>query len=372
MRKKKIIFLNNHFQYSDGTVRALIGVVNNLDPHKFDITVKSLYRCDYKLKQELRDDIKLEKCFGFYFRGFSKIAKLIPHKILYNKFIGGKYDIEVAFQCDLPTILIGNSYNKNAVHIAWMHGYQLYPKEYKKCDKVVCVSKYCADKVKKALGNTVDVTYKYNILNDEEILNLSKEKVNLKIFQENFPIFITVGRLSPEKGYVRLVNIMSDLKNMGYKFHLIIIGNGPEYEQIESKIKELNMEDFITMTGETKNPHKYTKKSDVFICSSFSEGYSTACTEAAILGVPIITTNVPGGEEIINDCKCGALTGLDDNSLKESIKKVLDNPKIIMKWKKIMSKSCNKFKSTIRKENMNNLFNEIYNISNYKIQERRY
>ena len=40
-------------------------------------------------------------------------------------------------------------------------------------------------------------------------------------------------------------------------------------------------------------------------------------TEAAILGIPIITTSVSGGEEIINDCECGILTGMDNESLKK-------------------------------------------------------
>ncbi|MFY9381447.1 MAG: hypothetical protein WAO54_04430, partial [Eubacteriales bacterium] len=153
--KKKIIFLNNHFQYSDGTVRALINLVNNLDPEKYDITIKPIYRCDRRLQSELRENIKLEKALGFYFKGFSKIAIRLPIKWLYRRFIGGKYDIEIGFQTGLPTLLVSNSCNLSAVHVAWMHGYELWPNCYERCDMVVCVSKHNAEKAKAEMGDKV-------------------------------------------------------------------------------------------------------------------------------------------------------------------------------------------------------------------------
>ncbi|MDM0691997.1 glycosyltransferase [Clostridium perfringens] len=372
MKKKRVVFITNHFQYSDGVARALIGLVNNIDPKKFDITIKPIYKCDRSLQSELREDIKLEKCFGFYFRGFDKIAKFIPTKMLYKKFINKKYDIEVAFQCDLPTILVGNSYNQEAVHVSWMHGYALYPNEYEKCDKVVCVSKYCSDKTKQEMGKKVNVTYKYNIVDDRNIKDLSKESIKFDYESIDHPILVSVGRHSSEKGYIRLVNILSQLYNEGYKFHVFLIGNGPEHDKIKKDIEKLNMQDVITLIGEDKNPHKYTAKSDLFICSSFSEGYSTACTEAAILGIPIITTDVPGGKEIIEDCECGILTKKDDNDLKEGIRYVLQNSQILEEWKKVMIYTSNKFTLNARKKEINYLFEEFYQLSDKKIQEEYY
>ncbi|MDY4708243.1 MAG: hypothetical protein SO390_07775, partial [Candidatus Treponema excrementipullorum] len=119
--KKKVLFINNHFQYSDGTVRALIGLVNNLDQNKYDITIKPLFKCDKKLANELKPGIKLKKVFGFYFRGFNRLVKKIPISFLYKKVVGEEYDIEIAFQCDLPTLIVGASKNSRAVHVFWMH-----------------------------------------------------------------------------------------------------------------------------------------------------------------------------------------------------------------------------------------------------------
>lgn len=363
MEKKKVVFINNHFQYSDGTVRALIGLVNNLDLDKFDITIIPMYRCDRRLEEELKEGIKLKKAFGFYFKGFSRIARLIPKKILYKWLIDSKYDIEVAFQCDIPTLLVGSSLNEQAVHVAWMHCYESY-ECYKKLDKVVCVSKYCADKTIDDMGSVVDVTYIYNLVDDKTIREASNEQVDLPT--DRRPLFISVGRLSVQKGYVRLVKIMSELRDEGFDFHLLIVGDGENLTAIEKEIENRNMQNFVTLVGADNNPHKYTAKADLFICSSLFEGYSTACTEAAIIGVPIITTNVPGGEEIIDDCKCGLLTSLEDNDLKQAIKQVLEKPELLGEWKQIMQRTSHKFDLNNRKKEMIALFDDFYHMSEQK------
>lgn len=364
MMKKKIIFLNNHFQYSDGVVRALIGIVNHLDPDKYDITIKPIYRCDRRLKSELRDDIKLEKGFGFYFRGFSKIATRLPIKWLYKRLIGRKYDIVIGFQTGLPTILVGNSCNPMAVHVAWMHGYELWPDCYESCDMVVCVSKNNADKVRSEMKDKVNVTYRYNTLDDSIITEKANEPVDYKT--NDLPIFISVGRHSPEKGYPRLIKVLRELRDEGYSCSLVLVGDGPQHAEIEETVNRLNMGDVVTLVGADPNPHKYTSKSDVFICSSFSEGYSTACTEAAILGIPIITTSVSGGEEIINDCECGLLTGIDDENLKNAIREVLQKPDLITEWKRIMNRTSDKFKLASRKKAMNDIFCTFAQLSDKK------
>ncbi|MCQ2584338.1 MAG: glycosyltransferase [Treponema sp.] len=362
MEKKKILFINNNFMYSDGTARALINLVNNLDPEKFDISVMSLYICDMDLAKELRKDIKLLKCFGFYFRGFKRIVKLLPAKFWYKRFVKDTFDIEVAFQCDLPTFMIDASLNRKAKHIFWMHGWDNYPAIYKKADKVVCVSKTNEERCRLECNGNVNVTHLYNIV-DNRIIEKASE--NSAAFGFDFtgrkkPLFVSVGRLSPEKGYVRLVHIMKDLKDEGFGFTLVIVGGGAEESAIRSAVKECSLEDEVYMTGAVNVPHNITVQADAFICSSFSEGYSTACTEAAVLGIPVITTDVPGGKEIIDSCECGLLTGKDDESLKGGIRKVLQNPDLLEEWKEKMKTTKEHFSMTARVSEMNEFFNEIY------------
>lgn len=365
---KSVLFVLAHMNYTGGVARVLTTLCNNLDLEKYDVTILPLYRTDKELLDMLKPGIKVKKGLGFYFKGLNDIMLRLPHSLLYRVFVGGKYDIEVAFQTSVPTKIVGASLNKKAVHIFWMHGYRVWKKEYKSADRVICVSKCNAEKCARDMQGQVNVGYCYNLTDDRKIIEASKEMIDIDI-DYNFLQFISVGRLSPEKGYVRLVRILSDLKQEGLKFKLILVGDGPSRDDIIKEIEETQTQDIITLTGAQTNPHKFTSKSDVFICSSFSEGYSTACTEAAILGVPIITTNVPGGKEIIEDAECGLLTEMDDESLKSAIRSVIVNPSIVDEWKATMTRTSEKFRLESRKKSLSSLFDEFTKMSDSKINE---
>ena len=64
----------------------------------------------------------------------------------------------------------------------------------------------------------------------------------------------------------------------------------------------------------------------MFVCSSLSEGYSTAVTEALILGLPVITTNCSGMHELLKDGECGIITENSEEALYLGLKELLNNP----------------------------------------------
>ena len=344
----------NHFQFQDGVCRSAIGIANLLaERDDVEVTLIPIYKFEKKTRGFLSPKVKLKKIFGVYFRGFSKIASLIPEKWIYNKYIKGQYNIEIAFQ-------FGTSYHiitacekpKGVKRIGWIHGYDnSYKKYYIKMDQMVCVSQSNAIRAFHDLDGQVPVTYNYNPIDDDKVREQGKESINLGIKNAEVK-FVTVGRLSPEKGYARLISIMARLRDNGYKFTLWILGSGPQESLLRKEVTARQLEDHVILTGAKKNPHAYTSKADIFICSSFSEGYSTACTEAVMLGVPVITTNVSGGEEIIKDAECGILTQMDDESLYQGIKQVLDNPKIIGEWKKTLQQTRERFSARNRFEQL--------------------
>ena len=64
---------------------------------------------------------------------------------------------------------------------------------------------------------------------------------------------------------------------------------------IESK----SLEDNVTLVGYKKNPYNYIRNSDLFVCSSYSEGFSSVVAESIILGKPVVTTDCAGMKEIL-------------------------------------------------------------------------
>ena len=336
---------------SNGVARSAIAIANLLVEKKgVDVTLIPVFKYDGKAMKYLNSKVKVQKpILPFYFRGLAKILLLFPARLLYKLFIREKYDIEIAFQYEVPTIIIKGSTNIEAKHYCWMHTYDeglKFRHCYEQMDKMVVVSKCGANRLREELNNRVKIDYCYNPIDDIEICHQGNEVVNTS--RGEGPLFVSVGRMSPEKGYARLLNIVHRLKVENYKFHLWLIGNGPILENLKDECKKLNIEDMVDFLGPQSNPHKYTSKADVFICSSFSEGYSTACTEAIMLGIPVITTNCSGGAEIIEEAECGILTEMDDDSLYQGIKHALDNQQLINEWKEKLKFTKKRFSQSER------------------------
>ena len=358
---KKVCIVFNHLNYSDGVSRAAIGIANLLSDNDYEVDLIPIYSFEPSICTLLHKNVRVKSVFGFYFRGLDKIVSLIPYSILYKLFVKSDYDLEIGFQDGISTKIIASSNNSNAVHLGWIHTTDeklSLLSYYQRLDYVICVSKSIANMVNIKSNHSVNIECLYNLINDNLIKSQAKEQIDIS--PSNRPLLISVGRLSPEKGFSRLINILSRLRAEGLKYELWLVGDGPEYKNLYKLIDSLNLRDSIKLLGNQSNPHKYTAKADLFICSSFREGYSTACTEAAILGIPIISTNVSGAEEIINDAGVGSIVGIDDESLENELRRVLLANSIIEIWKEKARSSANNFSLETRKNRMMTFIDSLF------------
>src|SRR5690606_22493671 len=109
--------------------------------------------------------------------------------------------------------------------------------------------------------------------------------------------FITIGRLSGEKGHLRIIKLLSQLK---FNFHYTIIGEGPLKDEIFKTISNFNLNDKVTYIPYTNNVAKYLSENDAFLQGSYVEGFPNTALESCLVGTPVIAFNVPGGtKEII-------------------------------------------------------------------------
>lgn len=341
MSKKKICLMYNHFQSQDGVNRSAIAIANELAKRNdVEVTLIPLFKFDKECFNYLDNAVKVKRVFGFYFKGFTKLVKIIPTKWLYRMTINNKYDVNIAFQYGHSYRIIAAGINHNHESIGWMHGYDeglTYKEYYQKMDKLVCVSKCNAERLAADIGCSVVVDYNYNPIDEDNVCKQGEEQIDIERSKDL--LFITVGRMSPEKGFERLLNSVKRLKTDGYKFSIWLIGDGPLLESLKEQSTNLNINDIVTFLGRKVNPHAYTSKSDIFICSSFVEGYSTVCTEAIMLNIPVISTNVSGATEILNEAGCGAVFESTEDALYYNMKYLLDNPQIVGEWKNVLKKT---------------------------------
>src|SRR5699024_509399 len=110
---------------------------------------------------------------------------------------------------------------------------------------------------------------------------------------------IGVGKLLKNKGFDRILHIAKKLLDEKFPVHVYILGDGPEREALNNYISENKMENQVTLLGYQLNPYKYIAQCDLFVCASYAEGFSTAATEALILGIPVCTVEVSGMREML-------------------------------------------------------------------------
>ena len=129
-----------------------------------------------------------------------------------------------------------------------------------------------------------------------------------------------------QKNFNLLINSFSVVKKQIQSASLIILGDGPQQNQLISLSKELGIDDSVHLPGFVRNPYKFLKHSDVFVLSSLYEGFGNVLVEALAVGLPIVSTNCQGGpREILNNGEFGLLVPINDiNAMAEAIIETLN------------------------------------------------
>lgn len=342
----KILFLIHDLSVG-GAEKVLINLVNNMDTTRFEITVMSLFGGGVN-EQFLSPNIKLINCFKKAVPGNSHLMKLLTPKALHTLLIKDKYDIEIAYLEGPAARIISGCQNKDTKLISWIHieqktrknasrafrNYRESEKCYRSFDRTVCVS----ETVKKdfcslySVSNPVEVLYNTN--ESEKIKKQSMDTVENVIFHKNELNLIGVGKVVTNKGFDRMAQILKRLRDKGYPVHWYVLGVGPEQGKIEHYLKENCLQKYFTFLGYQTNPYKYVANCDLFVCASFSEGFSTATTEALIVGTPVCTVEVSGMKEMLGDKnEYGIVTSNNDDALYQGIEELLRNPELLMHYK---------------------------------------
>lgn len=113
--------------------------------------------------------------------------------------------------------------------------------------------------------------------------------------------FITIGRLSPEKDHEKLIYSFYEVAEVNPNVRLFIVGEGALGGQLRRLVSSLQLDESVIFTGQLHNPYMLLGQCDCFVLSSNYEGQAIVLLEALILGVPVITTDVPGPRSVVED-----------------------------------------------------------------------
>lgn len=342
---KKILFLI-HDLGQGGAEKVLVNLVNNMDYSKYEITVVTLFGGGVN-EQFLNDKVIYKSIFHRMIPGNSKIMKLFTPETLHRLFIKENYDIEISYLEGPSARVISGCKNKNTKLVTWIHVGQGNSKIfaqsfrsmkeaitcYKKFEKIICVSEGVKDDFLKLAAKEMPCEVIYNTVESDKIKKLSEESVDTEL-GDNVLKLIAVGTLKESKGYERLLRIIKRLKDNNYRIKLYILGVGNLQERMEQYINENNLKEEVCLLGYDNNPYRYISKCDLLVCASYSEGFSTAATEALIVGTPVCTVDVSGMKEMLGENnEYGVVTKNDEQALYEGIKEFLDKPNMLEEYK---------------------------------------
>ena len=342
-----------------GAEKVLCNLVNNMDQSQFDITVQTIDECSSEkylsegIHYKAINHCKTRVGKMLFFSLFRLCAEL---KLAYRFWVKDNYDIEVAYLETIATKIIAQSNSKRTAKIAWVHcdlslkdslrdKVNRIRKQYYSFDKIVCVSRDVQEGFKKLFGSDFDTTVLHNVIDETKVLDLAKEKIDWNK-KEPGKQLIAVGRLSSQKNFKYLIDTCRKLRDDGYQFHLCILGDGPERENLERQIESLKLSDIVQLMGYCKNPYPYMKSADIVVCSSIYEGISTVVQEALILGKPVVTTPCTGMEELLGKSEYGLIAEDSDNGLYKALCQMLGNREV----EKYYSKKAVERKVEIGKE----------------------
>lgn len=133
-----------------------------------------------------------------------------------------------------------------------------------------------------------------------------------------------MGRLEVVKNPIMLLESFCRIKKEFNNVELVYIGEGSERNRLEQYIKSNGLEDSVSLLGFQEEPHKYVQSCDFMVMPSLSEGFSLGLIELMGCAKPVITTNVGGAEDIIEESENGFLLHeISSACLLEKLKLVL-------------------------------------------------
>ena len=343
---KKILFLI-HDLGPGGAEKVLVNLVNNMDPNQFDITVMALFGGGVN-EQFLKPHIRLITCFKKTIRGNSHLMKLLTPRQLHKWLIKERYDIEVSYLEGPSARVISGCPHPDTKLVSWIHveqhtkavaakAFRSFAESascYQRFHQTVCVSEYVKRDFMTLYPQVDPVRVLYNTNETNQILEQMKEDVEPGIFREGEIRLCGVGKLMPIKGFDRILRIHKRLRDEGYPVHTYLLGDGSERSMLEAYIKDNHLSDNVTMLGYQTNPYKYVSRCDLFLCASTAEGFSTAATEALIVGTPVCTVDVSGMKEMLGENNAyGIVTDNNEAALYDGIRNLIASPTLLESYK---------------------------------------
>ena len=331
--------------YNGGAEKSLINLLKEIDYSKYEIDLLLFQKEGLFLSQvpaevnilktpielhllynkpKLKELLKFKNIkliFSRYFLNFLIKLRYINYtqaarsQIRWNKFyknkiknLENKYDIALSYLNNDSMRYVIDKTNATKKYI-WVHNNykkrgclkELDIDYYSKANRIITISDECLRILEDVFPNIKDKFICIpNISSKKFIISLANKKPKYKYEIEKFKI-LSIGRFDFIKGIDLAVEAAKILKENKVSFQWYIIGDGIMKKQLDKKIRQYKLDNYLYLIGTTDNPYSYISASDILVQPSRSEGKSMVLDEAKILNKPFVVTKYPTVYDQAND-----------------------------------------------------------------------
>lgn len=160
-----------------------------------------------------------------------------------------------------------------------------------------------------------------------------KERQFFGLSKDDF-VFCTIGRLVNRKNINEALNVISKLKNINKNIKFLIIGDGPEKENIKDGIKNLGLEKHVFMLGNVSDKEKFQllDLSDCFMSTAMHEGFGLVFLEAMACGLPVVCYDNGGQTDFLINGQTGFINHVGDvDGILTSVQNLMNNKNMFLK-----------------------------------------
>ena len=299
-----------------GAEKQLALLASGLDQANFDVHVCLLTRdgplSDMLKKNNITYTVigkRSKISFSAYFKLKRLIKQLRPHIVHTWLFAANAYGRMAAIACGVPSIICG----ERCVD-PW------------KSSLYFAIDRWLAKKTNVIAANSEGIRefYVRHGLPSEKFVVIPNavtplppspwsrqellEQVGLEPGEDGKPFLIgIVARLWPQKRIKEALWSFDQLKFAGLDFHALIIGDGPERDNLLRYREELLLKDCVHFLGHRSDVYRFMPHFDLLWCTSAYEGQSNSILEAMSVGVPVLASDIPGNQELVVPGETGIL-----------------------------------------------------------------
>ena len=166
----------------------------------------------------------------------------------------------------------------------------------KSFNKVICLSEIA----KEQMFNNYNLNNLTYIHNGRTVSDQAIDKSDIDILFKKKETYIVLGliaNISKIKGIEQIIDILTHLNN----YCLVIIGEGPDKLLLEKKATKLNLNERCLFLGFKENAHNYMKYFDIYMMTSYSEGFPLVLIEAAQFKKPVVCSDISVFREFFSE-----------------------------------------------------------------------